>query len=380
VESPGGVVHSARARFVNYRPGRRISIRYSAQVAWPAGETTDETLVATQRRSGIPDGSVPTQVAGSTVGVWRWPDDPELPGAAFGMDPDFVLGMLRDGGLRAPSVALTRLTYWPGNRAVIRGDLATDPATTVFVKVVRPSRTDELVRRHEALRDRVPVARCIASSSELGIVCLEGLPGRTISACLSGDVGAPPAPADLLALLLSLGDLGLEGARRRTTAAKVASHTRLLKVLLPNEAGALERFAELYGEESPQPITTVHGDLHEEQVLATDGRITGLLDVDDAGPGQLVDDLALLVGRVRARARFAPGGGGPARSYERDLLEEFGRAVDAHELEHRAAGAMLGRATAPFRVQARDWPAASRLRLRAAEASLERWSRQSGVR
>jgi aminoglycoside phosphotransferase len=373
------VVRSARPRFVNYRPGRRISIRYSASVEWAGEHHSDETLVSMQRRSGFPEGATPTDVAGSVAGVWRWPHDPALPGAALGMDPQFMLGMLHDAGLRPRSVALTRMTYWPGKRAVIRAELTTDPPTTVFVKIVRPGRTEQLVSRHDALSAKLPVATCIAASADLGIICLEGLPGRSISACLSDPALTPPAPDDLLGVLLRLADLDVEGTPRRTTAAKVASHTRLLKALLPDESAALERFAELYGDESAQPTTTIHGDLHEEQVLAADGRVTGLLDVDDAGPGQLVDDLALLIARVRARARFASGGE-RARSYERELREEFGEAVDPDELEHRAAGALLGRATAPFRIQARDWPVASTLRLRAAEASLERWARRSGVR
>jgi hypothetical protein len=119
----------------------------------------------------------------------------------------------------------------------------------------------------------------------------------------------------------------------------------------------------------------VHGDFPEEQVLAHGGRVTGLLDVDDVGPGQLVDDLALMVARVRARAHHGARGRERAHVYEGELLAEFAATVDPDELRRRAAGALLGRATAPFRVQSPDWREASRARIRTAEAEVERWAR-----
>ena len=385
VAPDGGRIESARPRFVNYRPGSRIAVRYSARVAWPRGETTDETLVAATSRRGAPRGSHAVSVAGSDVGVWRWPDDPRLPGLRPALDPDFVRGLLGPAAPQRP-FELARRTYWPGNRSVIQAVVPTaklsfDPASgrlgpaaperVMYVKVVRPARVERLVRLHTELAGRLPVARCLGWSGELGIVCLEVLPGQTISACLSAGRESPPDPSALLELMLSLGEAGIDGAPRRTTARKIATHVRLLSTLLPDEADALQRFADLYGEEEPQPLTTVHGDFHEEQVLTSGGRITGLLDVDDVGPGQLVDDLALMVGRVRARAHFGRNGRDRARAYERDLLARFGAATNPDELRRRAAGALLGRATAPFRAQIRGWEAASRERLRMAEAALE---------
>jgi aminoglycoside phosphotransferase (APT) family kinase protein len=174
---------------------------------------------------------------------------------------------------------------------------------------------------------------------------------------------------------LTLGESRLPGDPRRTTARKVTSHVRLLKAVLPEAADELDRCAELYGEECPQALVTVHGDFHEEQVLASGGRVSGLLDVDDAGPGQLVDDLALMVARVRARGAFAQRGAERARSYASELRTAFEQVVDADELRRRTAGALLGRATAPFRGQVEDWRAKSLDRIRAAESALEDWAR-----
>ena len=385
VAAHGGRIESTRPRFVNYRPGSRISIRYSARVAWPGGRTTDETLVAHADRRGPPRGAGTAEVAGTQVGIWRWPDDPRLPGLRAALDPDFVRGLLVPGAAPAGPIELRRRTYWPGNRAVLRAIVPTnklrfDPASgrvaqappeqALFVKVVRPSRVERLVHLHSELAGRLPVARCLGHSRELGIVCLEALPGQTISSCLAAGSDEPPDPDALLKLLLSLEGAGAGGEPRRTTGRKIATHVRLLEAVLPDEAAALHRFAELYGDEAQQPLTTVHGDFHEEQVLARGGRVTGLLDVDDVGPGQLVDDLALMIGRVRARGEFGRDGRDRALAYERALVARFGAATDPRELRRRAAGALLGRATAPFRGQIPGWRAASRERIRFAEAAL----------
>lgn len=364
-------------------------MRYAARVAWPNLSVTDETLVATATGAGGSASGIPVDLAGDTVGVWRWPDDPFLPGLLRATDPSYVRALLDDAGGPPGPLTLSTRAYWPGRRAVIevaipsqklRFDPASGgigrsaPARLAFVKVVRPSEATALQDLHEALAP-LPVARSLARDPELGILVLEALPGQTISRCLADPASRPPPPAELVDLLLRLGKVALAGEPRRTTAGKIANHVRLLKALLPDEAAALDRFVELYGDEVPQPLTTVHGDFHEEQVLAVGGRVSGLLDVDDAGPGQLVDDLALMIARVRSRAAFSTRGGDSARAYAQELLEVFGRQVDSDELGRRAAGAMLGRATAPFRAQVQSWPAKSRERIRAAETALELWAR-----
>lgn len=377
VAGAGGRIESARPRFVNYRPRSRIAVRYSARVAWPDGSVTDEVVAARQRRDG-------------ELTVWRWPDDPDLPGIRAATDPAYVRGLLDEIGAPAGAVTLTRRSYWPGRRAVIQAALASDklrfdpaagsikraaPERLLFLKAVRPADVERLRGIHEALAGSLPVAPLAGASADLGILVLGALPGRTISACLADPAETPPAPTELLGLLQRLAGIELGGTVRGTTAGKIARHVRLLETVLPDQADALHRFAELYGDERPQPVTTVHGDLHEEQVLARGGRVSGLLDIDDAGPGQLVDDLALMVGRVRARARLGERGRDRAGAYEQELLAAFEGAVDPGELRHRAAGALLGRATAPFRIQAKDWRAQSRARIRMATESLADWAR-----
>ena len=249
------------------------------------------------------------------------------------------------------------------------------PEHLLFVKVVRPELAEELYRLHETLIGDLPIARCLGWS-DLGLVVLEPLPGQTIYASLNGGGPQPPGGDELLGLLRTLERFEIDAKPRRTTGGKVVRHVQLLKAILPDQAELLDRFAERYGEERPQPRITIHGDFHENQILFADGRVTGLLDVDDVGPGQRVDDLALISGRLMALAHVAKRDREWIQSYADQLLGTFEREVDARELRRRISGALLGRATAPFRSQARGWRAATLQRIQLAESWLARCERE----
>ena len=104
---------------MNYRPGRRIAVRYAARVTWPDRSVTEETLVATASRGGEAPTGIPVDLAGGTIGVWRWPDDPSLPGLRRATDASYVRGLLDEIGGPPGQLALSTRSYWPGRRAVI---------------------------------------------------------------------------------------------------------------------------------------------------------------------------------------------------------------------------------------------------------------------
>jgi Ser/Thr protein kinase RdoA (MazF antagonist) len=237
----------------------------------------------------------------------------------------------------------------------------------LFIKVVRPGEVQALYDLHVALGGAVPVAASPGGSDEYGLLVLQALPGETLGERLARDPSAAPPGQALLQLYRQLAPVHLGGEPRYGMAHKVANHAHLLGAVVPDEAEALDRFVEDYGEDRAQPLTTVHGDFHESQLLIDRNLITGLLDVDDAGPGQLVDDLALLTGRVWALAHFGKGNRPAIKAYAEHLLEAFGSEVDEPELRRRVAGALLGRATVPFRGQDPGWPSETSRRLRLAE-------------
>ena len=391
VAEGGGTVETASPRFVMYRPGERITVRYWASVTWPDGRSKDMTMVATERTTGAPSGSIAVQCRDTTVGVWPWPDDPRLPGLRPASNPTYVRKLLDAYGAPPGRIHLTTRSYWPARRAVIeatipsrglrfdreRGRLGKAPTTLLlFIKVLRPGQAQPLYELHAKLGPGLPIADCPGGSDEHGLLVLQALPGTTLGQMLPRRASTAPDGARLVELLGKLGTYDLGGETRVTTGHKVRNHIRLLKAVLPGESDALDRFQDTYGEERPQPLTTVHGDFHESQVLVErDGRISGLLDVDDAGPGHLVDDLALMLGRVWALAHFAGGDRAAIRRYAERLQSAFAQAVDEAELRRRVSGALLGRATMPFRGQEPSWPEETRARLRLAEDWLARCER-----
>jgi phosphotransferase family enzyme len=390
----GATVESARPRFVLYRPGERITVRYWGRVRWANGKASNTTLVATERRAGPPDGTTHVETAGTTVGVWQWPYDPWLPGLRAATDPKYVRQLLDAYGAPPGRLYLRTMSYWPGRRAVTqvtipsrklrldaeRGRLGRAPdVQLMFVKTVRPGEAQPLYELHSRLRAAAPVALCPGGSDEHGLLVLQALPGATLGQWIERNADEAPAGERIVELMRRIGPYELRREPRSTTRQRIESHVRLLKAVVPDQAEALDGLVEAYGNERPEPMTTVHGDFHESQLLVgAGGDITGLLDVDDAGPGQLVDDLAQLAGRVWALSYFGNGDRAATRRYAERLVEAFGAAVDGRELRRRMTGSLLGRATVPFRAQDRGWPAETRRRIGVAEEWLEQ-CRRDGV-
>jgi aminoglycoside phosphotransferase (APT) family kinase protein len=144
--------------------------------------------------------------------------------------------------------------------------------------------------------------------------------------------------------------------------------------VLPAEGGRCADLAERIttGIAGAVPDQPTHGDLYEGQLLVDGSRITGLLDVDTAGPGRRTDDLACLFAHARVLAQIRP-----LPEAERLLAVEAGwrasaeRVVDAEELRLRTAGVLLSLATGPHRVQEAGWEASTTRRIDLVERCLE---------
>jgi hypothetical protein len=147
--------------------------------------------------------------------------------------------------------------------------------------------------------------------------------------------------------------------------------------VLPDEAARVRELADRVeqrttGAPADQPS---HGDFYETQLLLDGARISGLLDVDTAGPGRRADDLACLLAHVGVLAQLEPAHRASSHALGAHWLRAFEARVDPGELRARVAGVVVSLATGPHRVQLADWPAVTRERLDLAEqwlASAER--------
>jgi hypothetical protein len=380
----GGAIRSLTARQVLFRPGSRVTVTYRATLEWGDGSKAEETIVATADGAGLPAGAATASAGEEPVAVWRAARDPLLPGMERALDPGFALRLLTATGVRAGAARIALRAYRPGRRAVVEvwpvepqerklvftrgsGTLrAVSPrqAPALYLKVLRPDRAAAVAAVHERLLAHVPAAPC-ALADRAGILALGPLRGASLGACLRRGRPRAPAPGELLELLGRLDDAALAGERGPSSDARLRRYVRLLRALVPQEADRLERLGDALGGAEPQPAVTVHGDFHEGNVLVGDQGISGLLDVDDAGPGERVDDLGLMVGRIWSLGHGSSGE--PALRYAEELLQRADALVDPAELRRRAGVALVGRATGPFRNQLEGWREQTRGRLELAE-------------
>ena len=342
-----GDLRSVTPRQVSWTPGRRLVVRYDATVRWPEGETT-EMLVATT--GAVPDGCARVEAGEVSVGVWRVPDDPWLPGLAPISAPGEMHRLLDTLGLPAGELASRLVAYRPGRRAVLRVQRA---GTTLYVKVVRPDEAEALHERHRLLHPAAPVPQSLGYDPALGLVVLQALDGELLRTALRGNGPLPDGPT----LLAVLDRLPAPAAGMSASGWGADRFRPLLAALRPRWAGELaDLTAEIAQAERalPDPLVAVHGDFHEAQLLVAGGDVVGLLDVDTFGAGRRVDDLATMVGHLAALALGAPHRQAVER-YALRLLGHFDRQVDPVALRYGVAAVLLGLATGPFRVCETAW-------------------------
>jgi Ser/Thr protein kinase RdoA (MazF antagonist) len=374
VASFGGTLAHADAVQVQHRPGHDLVVRYDADVAWGDGPARRETLLAAATTHGAPAGTLVLMADDLEAGVWRYPFDPRLPGLSDAVTPgrvDRLLGDVLGGRPRLEVVA-----YRPIRRAVVR---ATTGDRAVYLKVVRPEETRPIANRHRQLRAAgIPVPEVLDADETKGILMLAALPGENLRDRLLDHATGWPRPAEYVDLMRAVASVALSGASvpgppPMAPAEVAAAHARALLAILPGEADRLHRIAtSLETLSEAAPTTTIHGDLYEAQLMVDGGgALTGLLDLDDAGPGPVLADAATLLAHLHILQ--------PATRRHRDhlrryrialraaLLDAFAEGGDPAELDGRTAATLLGLATGPFRAQRSRWQTEVRRRLAMAD-------------
>ncbi|MFE7604434.1 phosphotransferase [Brachybacterium paraconglomeratum] len=393
VGNSGGVLHSWQLDHVDHRPGRSTKALYRTQVSWPEldgpqapareelfgasahiGEREKNLYVAEQTLV-MTDGDI-------NVRVWRYPHDPWLPMLPQVCYPDIVGRTLHDLGVSLgpdPSepIAIDVVSYRPGRRAVLR---ASQGSAAVYLKVMQPHRSGEIVERHQRLLSAgVPVPEVIAHHQ--GLVVLAELPGRPLARAVI-DEGVDSCRAEDLVALLDRLPASMYGLSLRPPwTDSVEFYAGIVASAVPSLGPRLdalvreirEGLAAIEQRIDMRPHDVVHGDFYEAQVFVQDGRVVGLLDIDTVGPGRRADDLACLLAHLSVLADYGNAGRidrGMQQRVEdaiRTWHETFQERVDPVELALRSAGVVLSLATGPHRQQEAAWEAATEAIVRVAE-------------
>ncbi len=375
VRAAGGELATLHRREVLYRPGRRAAVRYAATVRWAGGPAIPESLVAIVDIDGPPAGTLVVSADDLTVGILRYPADSSLPGLRVAVSAPAVAARL---GVPGRAVTLDVRSYRPGRRAVVRvrvGERGQGAAGFErYLKVVPPDELGGLLDRLAALDGHVPVPEVVATWPDDGIVVLAALDGRTArDVLLSGDDAAVDRLPDGDALVdlldrLPAPAIGSTESVSHGPLGRAAAHAGLLAAVMPGEQERLEALlGRLGGPAGTGPVVTTHGDLHEAQLLVEGSRVIGMLDVDGAGPGRRVHDLATMLGHLVALGDAVPRRRAAIDRWRCRLQPAFDRAVEPAELRRATAATLVGLATGPFRVQAPAWRRQVRRRIALAE-------------
>jgi hypothetical protein len=368
-DAAGAELRGARLRSVHQRANRSVSHVYEATLR-VGGQDREVLLVAHVDRRPLPPGTFSLRAGADEVAVWRFPHDPYLPGLPSAVSRSRVRELLDGLGGPPGEVALRTRAYRPSRRAVVEVTV-TGPAAAgrvLYLKVLSGDRAEELAGVHRQLAASVPVPRVIGVAPAQGILAIEALAGLTLRAALTS--GAPlPSADELVGLSRRFAASGLTSRRDPRAFADPSRHVTLLQRLVPERSEAIARVAaasiELDG-----PMVPVHGDLHDAQVLLTDGAITGLLDVDGAGPGLVAEDAGNLVAHLEVLADLHPEVADRALAYADEVATAYAVEVGAADLRRATAGAWLSLATGPQRAQDADWREATRRRIERAVALL----------
>src|SRR4051794_27557987 len=188
---------------IHYLPGHRIRVLYNVEVEYDDGDVRFEDLIAVAEDDGVPDGAHVFESSAGTIGCWRYPWDPVLPGLPVAWDLASVVGMLEASDIRiADAPELSSLSYSPTKHAVLRvaiqrarGGLrrGSDPER-LYLKVLRPPDAEAMQRRYTSLAGVVRAPRCLAWSGSLGLVLMDEVPGRSVWEMLVD--GEPPPSAE----------------------------------------------------------------------------------------------------------------------------------------------------------------------------------------
>ena len=361
VEHAGGVLLEWRLDHVDANPGQSTTATYQARVHWPTGER-QELFGMSARASGpaMTDSRADIYVDGSReVAVWRYPDDPDLPGLSRAAYPEQMAAIISDLGLvdgrvSADQITLRMIGYRPRRRAVLCVEVAN---RRLYVKVLRDGIFQATVARHDLLtRASVPSPR-VAGITDDNLLFLTELPGHPLSKALF-ELGNPCTAESLVGLLDQFPPQVCDLPRRSSWSDSVDHYCRMVAAAMPDQQARLDRMARIISQGLmgvPQGNEPTHGDFHEGQIHVWNGQVCGILDVDTIGPGRRADDLACLVAHLSTVQHMNAVQADRVRQILAAWVPVFDSRVDPVELRLRSAAVAISLATGPYRSQEANW-------------------------
>lgn len=330
-----------------YRPGRRAVVGYVAERRWDTWVVEDQFAFEVR--------------AGKELRLFRYPDDPYLPGLATVADAvEAHTALPKYVGLHPHRLHIESVRYRPTTRAVLRyrawwrrRDIG---EVILYVRVMPPAELADYIAAGKLTQHSGFVLPRVAGHwPEGGVVWLVETPGRTVRNLIRE--GAAPEPHRLLDGLEPLWAAPLpQNAPEAFDAAGAFSWSRdVISESLPTHGEARDLFNTAVRELKPfvaawRPTGLAHNDFYDDQVLGTpDGRIA-LVDFEETGPGEPLLDVGNMLAHLRWMGHYAREAERFAQyrvALRAAALERFG--WNAHELALREAFSLFRLCTNPIR-------------------------------
>lgn len=367
VEHGGGKLIEWELDHVDNNPQHSTTATYTATVEWSFGRR--EELLGVSARAGGSTTSDQRAVLFADgereVAVWLYPRDPDLPGLQRAAFPTEMAEVLTEHHvLGAPivpeQVTLEMIGYRPRRRAVLKCTVSTPQGpVNYFVKVLRRQHFTEVKQRHDLLLSAgVPAPPVVAATPDHLLVLAE-LQGRPLAQAIFDPI-APCSGENLVAVLDAMPAAVAALPRRPPWSDAVDHYAEMVIKAMPSEEPRLRWMAELIRQglaNCPLGTEVTHGDFHEGQLFVANGIVSGILDVDTAGPGRRADDLACMVAHMSTVQRMNAEQAKRVQDLLQAWVPVFDQRVDPVELRLRAAAVIISLATGPYRGQEPHWEA-----------------------
>lgn len=273
-----------------------------------------------------------------------------------------------------PGIAAVRERYGMSRSVVYKAGrrwVGADGARAV--KVHRPADLAQVVSGSRLVGTRLPTPGVRHVDAPLGIVETEFVAGTGLRGLEHRERAEAVFRTGAALARLHTADTPVPAGARAGRGAVPAGDERIgplaidgVCAVLPELASRARAVAAAVEAETSAPtiLAVVHGDFSADQIMVRDdGRIV-VLDLDRAGIGEPLGDLA------RWRAAAAVEGEGDDDTERLLAGYETAAAVDRDRLDRLSAGAVLARLVEPFRLRHPDW----RIRVERLMSQAERWA------
>lgn len=330
-------------------PGRRAKATYEAE--WPEDVYVPNARFTLQQDAGQP------------VQVFRYPDDPELPGLACAADPETAMALVKKYVMAVPPrrIRVETIRYRPGSHAVLRHRLG---RARFYVRAMKPDDMTSLWEATELIaRSSFAVPRVAGCWPEGALVWTSEIPGENLRQYIR--TGGQPDPEVLLSGLESLWAVPPELSRHRpfNLSGRYRGARREIRHAVRDHDDVRRSFNRAVEVLDPfnkswTPVSTAHNDFYDDQLLMLpDGRVV-LVDFEEAGAGDPMLDVGNFLSHLRWSAATGTAKRFAAkteyhRMFREAALSRFG--WDPHELALREAICLFRTCVFPVIRPKDDW-------------------------